>query len=248
MILASDIHKSEDIKFAIDIGTNGELVMGNKERLISCSTATGPAFEGARITHGMRANDGAIEKVVVNESGIEINTIGNAKPIGICGTGLIDAVAELLKIEVISENGKLHNREELPSNIPDFLKERIIQHDIHGTSFILVEGKDTRTGDDIKEVLLAGAFGNYIRREQAKRIGLLHDIPIERIKFIGNAAGEGAKMVLISKELRKEACEISKNTEYIELSMRQAFQKEFMNAMYFPKLSTGKLDFYNVNY
>jgi uncharacterized 2Fe-2S/4Fe-4S cluster protein (DUF4445 family) len=269
VILASDIHKSDDIKFAIDIGTNGELVMGNKERLIACSTAAGPAFEGARITYGMRASDGAIEKVVINESGIEINTIGNAKAVGLCGTGLIDAVAELLKAGVISENGKLRTREELPLTAPEFVRERVIKHEKHGASFILVEGRYSRTGDDIlltqkdvretqlakgaihagfvilekvlnitdddiKEVLLAGAFGNYIRREQAKNIGLLPDIPTERIKFIGNAAGEGAKMVLIAKELRNEACEISKNTEYIELSTRQDFQKEFMEAMFFP--------------
>ncbi len=269
VILASDIHKSDDIKFAIDIGTNGELIMGNKEKLIACSTAAGPAFEGARITYGMRASDGAIEKVVINESGIEISTIGNAKAIGLCGTGLIDAVAELLKVGVISENGKLRNREELPLTTPEFIKERVIQHEKHGSSFVLVEGKYSRTGDDIlltqkdvretqlakgaihagfvilekvlnitdddiKEVLLAGAFGNYIRREQAKYIGLLPDVPKERIKFIGNAAGEGAKMVLIAKELRNEACEISKNTEYIELSTRQDFQKEFMDAMFFP--------------
>lgn len=129
VILASDIHKSEDIKCAIDIGTNGELVMGNRDRLISCSTAAGPAFEGARITHGMRASDGAIEKVVINEYGIDINTIGNA-------------------------------------------------------------------------------------------------------------AGEGAKMVLLAKELRNEACAISKNTEYIELAMRKDFQDEFMDAMFFPACLT----------
>jgi uncharacterized 2Fe-2S/4Fe-4S cluster protein (DUF4445 family) len=129
VILASDIHKSEDIKCAIDIGTNGELVMGNRDRLISCSTAAGPAFEGARITHEMRASDGAIEKVVINEYGIDINTIGNA-------------------------------------------------------------------------------------------------------------AGEGAKMVLLAKELRNEACAISKNTEYIELSMRKDFQDEFMDAIFFPACLT----------
>jgi len=270
VILATDIHKSVDIKFAIDIGTNGELVMGNRERLIACSTAAGPAFEGARITHGMRASDGAIEKVVINEFGIEVNTIGNAKAMGLCGTGLIDAVAELLERDVISENGKLRDRDELPTTVPEFIKERVIQHDKYGTSFVLVEGRYSRTGDDIlltqkdiretqlakgaihagyrilkkvlkitdddiKEVLLAGAFGNYIRRGQAKYIGLLPDIPKERIKFVGNAAGEGAKMVLLAKELRNEACDISRNTEYIELSTRQDFQNEFMDAMYFPK-------------
>jgi uncharacterized 2Fe-2S/4Fe-4S cluster protein (DUF4445 family) len=274
VILASNIHKSKGIKVAIDIGTNGELVMGSRERIISCSTAAGPAFEGARITHGMRASNGAIEKVFIKESGIEINTIGNEKATGLCGSGLIDAVAELLKMEVLSRDGKFHKREDLASHIPGFIKERMIQHDKHGTSFILVKGSDSKTGrdillsqkdiretqlakgaiyagynilkkilnvddDDIEEIFLAGAFGNYIRIDQAKHIGLLPDIPEERIKFIGNAAGEGAKMVLLCKELKKEESEISKHTEYFDLSRRKDFQNEFINAMYFPKYQAG---------
>jgi uncharacterized 2Fe-2S/4Fe-4S cluster protein (DUF4445 family) len=274
VILASNIHKSKGIKVAIDIGTNGELVMGSRERIISCSTAAGPAFEGARITHGMRASNGAIEKVFIKESGIEINTIGNEKATGLCGSGLIDAVAELLKMEVLSRDGKFHKREDLASHIPGFIKERMIQHDKHGTSFILVKGSDSKTGrdillsqkdiretqlakgaiyagynilkkilnvddDDIEEIFLAGAFGNYIRIDQAKHIGLLPDIPEERIKFIGNAAGEGAKMVLLCKELKKEESEISKYTEYFDLSRRKDFQNEFINAMYFPKYQAG---------
>ena len=157
----------------------------------------------------------------------------------------------------------------MPPATPDFIKERIIKHHKHGTSFVLVKGAESRTGDDIlltqrdvretqlakgairagynilkkimnvddsdiKNVLLAGAFGNYIRKEQAKRIGLLPDVPMERIKFIGNAAGEGAKMVLLAKELRNEACEISRHVEYTELAMRDDFQMEFADAMLFP--------------
>jgi uncharacterized 2Fe-2S/4Fe-4S cluster protein (DUF4445 family) len=271
VILASQIHKSKEIKFAIDIGTNGELVMGNRERLIACSTAAGPAFEGARITHGMRASDGAIEKVVIDKDDVEINTIGTSKPIGICGTALIDCIAELLKAGVIDTNGRMRKADELPENTPNFIKERVINHEKHRSSFVIVSGKMAQAGKeilltqkdvretqlakgaiaagykilkgilgiedkDIKEVLLAGAFGNYIRREQAKQIGLLPDIPTKRIKFIGNAAGSGAKMVLLSKELRKEALEISNTTEYVELAVSKDFQKTFAEAMFFPNV------------
>jgi uncharacterized 2Fe-2S/4Fe-4S cluster protein (DUF4445 family) len=154
--------------------------------------------------------------------------------------------------------------------VPQFIPERIVTHEKHGTSFVLVPGRETQTGEDIlltqkdvretqlakgaifagyeilkavlgvkdedvTEVLLAGAFGNYIRREQAKRIGLLPDLPTEKIKFIGNAAGTGAKMVLLSRELREEACEISRRTEYIELAVRTDFHKIFAEAMFFPE-------------
>ncbi len=270
VILASGIHKSKDLKFALDIGTNGELVMGNRDRLVSCSTAAGPAFEGARITHGMRASDGAIEKVLITDQEVEVNTIGNAKPIGLCGTGLIDSIAELRKLGVITRNGKLIHEKELPKDISDFVRKRAIAHEKWGSAFILVPAAQSKTGedilltqkdvretqlakgaifagyqllkkvlgindDDITEVLLAGAFGNYIRRHQAKRIGLLPDIPTEKIKFIGNAAGAGAKMVLLAKELRTEACNISKNTEYIELAVQQEFQRIFADSMFFPE-------------
>ncbi len=270
VILASGMHKSKELKFALDIGTNGELVMGNKDRLVSCSTAAGPAFEGARITYGMRASDGAIEKILIGEDSIEVNTIGNAKAVGLCGTGLIDAIAELRRTGVINRNGKLLKPGDLDGAVPDFVRERIIEHEKWGTSFILTYANESKTGEnilltqkdvretqlakgaifagyvllkkvldvkdeDITEVLLAGAFGNYIRRHQAKWIGLLPDIPTEKIKFIGNAAGAGAKMVLLAKELRQEACDISQNTEYIELAVRQDFQRVFADSMFFPE-------------
>ncbi|MBN2322337.1 MAG: DUF4445 domain-containing protein [Spirochaetes bacterium] len=269
VILASELYKSDEVRFAIDIGTNGELVMGNKDRLVACSTAAGPAFEGARITHGMRASDGAIEKIVLSDGEVSVNTIGDSLPIGICGTALIDGIAELRKLGVIDERGKLLKEDGLPEGTPDFVRKRVIDHETYKTSFVLVEKEKTGTGSpilltqkdvretqlakgailagyeilketlgvsdgDVKEVLLAGAFGNYIRREQAKRIGLLPDLPLERIRFIGNAAGSGAKMLLLSQNLRKEATLISNRTEYIELAVSPDFQKRFADAMFFP--------------
>jgi uncharacterized 2Fe-2S/4Fe-4S cluster protein (DUF4445 family) len=269
VILASELYKSDEVRFAIDIGTNGELVMGNKDRLVACSTAAGPAFEGARITHGMRASDGAIEKIVITDGEVSVNTIGGTLPIGICGTALIDGIAELRKLDVIDERGRLLKREQLPEGIPDSIRARVIDHETYKTSFVLVQKERTRTGSpilltqkdvretqlakgailagyeilketlgvsdgDVKEVLLAGAFGNYIRREQAKWIGLLPDLPLERIKFIGNAAGSGAKMLLLSQKLREDAAVISNRTEYIELAVSADFQKRFADAMFFP--------------
>jgi len=270
VILASEIYKKKKLSFALDIGTNGELVLGNRNRLIACSTAAGPAFEGARINYGMRARDGAVEKVLIDEDGVEIGTIGNGLAIGLCGTGLIDAVAELLKAGVITANGRLLKGEDLPPDVPEFLRTRVIDHEKYGASFILVPGNESKTGDnilltqkdvremqlakgaifagyqllkstlgvedeDIDEILLAGAFGNYIRREQAMRVGLLPQVPKEKIKFIGNAAGAGARMVLLARELREETSRISENTEYIELAINADFQKVFADSMFFPE-------------
>ncbi len=269
VILASELYKSDEVRFAIDIGTNGELVMGNRDRLVACSTAAGPAFEGARITHGMRASDGAIEKIVLTEGDVSFNTIGDSSPVGICGTALIDGIAELRKLGVIDERGKMLKGEQLPEGTPDFVRARVIDHETYRTSFVLVKKEMTRTGSpilltqkdvretqlakgailagyeilketlgvsdgDVKEVLLAGAFGNYIRREQAKWIGLLPDLPLERIRFIGNAAGSGAKMLLLMRKLREDAAAISDCTEYVELAVSTDFQKRFAEAMFFP--------------
>lgn len=268
VILAADMMKSQKILLAIDIGTNGELAMGTKDRMICCSCAAGPAFEGARIRFGMRAADGAIEKVLIRQD-VEINVIGNVKPRGICGTGLIDAVAELLRLGVIDSSGKLLGPSEVPASVPSAVRQRIVPGET-GYDFVLVHGEATQNGqpllltqrdvrevqlakgaifagiqilkkelgindEDIHEVLLAGAFGNFIRRNQAKRIGLLPDLPTDRIRFIGNAAGAGARMALVAKECRQEATRISREVRYIELGGRPDFQEAFMMAMMFPE-------------
>jgi uncharacterized 2Fe-2S/4Fe-4S cluster protein (DUF4445 family) len=271
VILASGMYRSRNIKFAVDIGTNGELVMGSLDRLVSCSTAAGPAFEGARIAFGMRASGGAVERVEITDREVEVMTIGNEPAAGLCGTGLIDAIAELLDAGLITTSGKLLKPGDLSDSTPGFLRERVIEHPQHGASFILAHAENSRTGGDIlltqkdiretqlgkgaifagyrillqalgiddsdvAEVLLAGAFGNYIRKENAVKVGLIPDLPLNRIKFIGNAAGAGARMVLLSREMRGQADQISASTEYIELATNMEFQKIFADSMFFPKV------------
>lgn len=263
--LSSGIYETGSIKMAIDVGTNGELVFGTSERLICCSCAAGPAFEGARITFGMRAADGAIESVRIDED-VHLSVLGGGEPVGICGTGLVDAVAELLNAGIIQPAGNISGPEEL-SGLSPALKERIIPGE-KGNSFLLARRNDERhilltqrdvrelqlakgaifaglqvlkkelgaRDEDIEEVLLAGAFGNYLRPESAKRIGLLLDVPLERIKFIGNAAGAGAKLVLLNKDFRQIAERLSRQIQYIELAGRSDFQQIFTEAMFFPSL------------
>ena len=264
-ILSTQIHKEDKLKLLIDIGTNGEIVLGNREKILAASTAAGPAFEGGRISKGMIAVRGAIEKVVISED-VEYNTIGNVSPIGICGTGLIDSVAEFLKEGIIDKTGRIVPRFELKGS--EKIKRRIIETE-NGNNFLLVDGtattdnepilitqRDIRelqvaksaiaagikilkkemgvTDKDISEVYLAGAFGNSICIKNAKRIGLIPNIPSERITFVGNASSTGAKLALLSYQMRDEAEKISRNTQYIELSAKADFNESFMNEMAFP--------------
>jgi uncharacterized 2Fe-2S/4Fe-4S cluster protein (DUF4445 family) len=262
VILASALNRSETIKLAIDIGTNGEVALGSKERLLTCSTAAGPAFEGAMITYGMRGAPGAIERVDLKDKPI-IQVIGGGKPIGICGSGLIDVVAEMLRLGIVDETGRMTNPDDL--NISPELKKYIRKNDEYGPHLVLFEQdghevaitqKDVRQVqlakgaikagieimmnklgiklDDISEVLMAGAFGNYIKKENAIRLGLIPNFPLDKVKFIGNAAAAGAKMALMSKEAREEGIRIARFAEYIELATDPNFQNEFMDAMTFP--------------
>jgi len=271
-ILATQLHKKKELKLIIDIGTNGEIVLGNNKKIIAASTAAGPSFEGARISQGMRATIGAIEKVIINDD-VEYNVIGNTAPFGICGTGLIDGVAELLKAGVIDETGRIVSQSEYKGN--ENIRRRIIETE-KGNDFLLVDGhaarskrpifisqKDVRelqlakaaiaagirilqkelnvTDKDISEVYLAGAFGNFIRRANAKRIGLIPNIASEKIAFVGNASSSGAKLVLLSYDIEKEAEHISTQTHYIELSARSDFNENFMNEMMFPPLFVKRM-------
>ncbi len=268
VVLAAGMCKSTGIKLAVDIGTNGEIVLGSSKRLICASTAAGPAFEGAKISQGMRASPGAIEKVVIDED-VGVNVIGNVPPCGICGSGLIDAAAQMLNAGIIDSSGKILSRAELSGKIPDVLVKRIVEKDNSndfklfdgdsgsGGQHIFVTQRDVRElqlakaaisagvmllkkelgvkNDDIKEILLAGAFGNFIRRSNAKRIGLIPNLPADRIKFIGNAASSGAKLALLSRDLEKEVETISNFVEHVELSTNMDFQDEFAEAMFFPE-------------
>ncbi len=266
VVLASGMARQEQVQLAIDIGTNGEVVVGNRDRLVACSCAAGPAFEGARIRYGMRATEGAISKVVINEA-IEVSVIGGGRATGICGSGLVDAVADLLDAGVIDPTGRIADPE-TARELPDPLRRAILSFEDQ-PSVVLVPAARSKTGqpilltqrdvrevqlakaairagievigaefgivtEEVSRVLLAGGFGNFIRRSHAKRIGLLPPIPTERIEFIGNAAATGAKTVLACADCRREAERISRETEYVELATRPDFQTCYMEAMVFP--------------
>ncbi len=268
VIMATDLLQSSGARLAVDIGTNGEVVLAMDGKLMACSTAAGPAFEGARITFGMRAADGAIEKVVIGDD-VEIGVIGGVAARGLCGSSLIDAVAELRRVGVVDATGRMLSGDELPPSVPQAVRDRIEQTK-SGTRFILAREDETQIDgpvyltqrdvrevqlakgamaagmavlmkemgvqpQDLNEVLLAGAFGNFIRRSQAKRIGLLPDVPTERIRFVGNAAGTGARMALLSRRSREDAEKISRVTRYVELAGRADFQQAFAEAMLFPQ-------------
>ncbi|MBN1437314.1 MAG: DUF4445 domain-containing protein [Sedimentisphaerales bacterium] len=266
--LATAMKHSDKINLAVDIGTNGELVLGNKDRLLACSTAAGPAFEGARIQHGMRGASGAIERVHINDD-VVIGVIGGGKPSGICGSGLIDAIAELIKSQVIDVTGRLLEPNDLPSSVPAAVKDRVIVGEDGKTAFVLARAAETQQGhdiiltqrdireaqlgkaaiqagivtlmnefgvqlEDIDRLYLAGAFGNYIRAESACAIGLLPEkMPLDRIQFVGNAAGAGAKEVLLNRQARMHAEELGAQIEYVELAGRADFQNVFSECMMF---------------
>jgi len=266
VILASNIAHQDEMRMAIDIGTNGEIVVGSRDGLACVSCAAGPAFEGARIEFGMRAAVGAIERIDVKDGNIRLAMIGNERPHGLCGSGLIDALARLIEIGLIDETGALAG-DPTGLDIPDAIKERVrivdgepafflalpaeaatsagvylTQRDVRevqlakgaivaGTRTLLAEMKTEL--EDVAGIDVAGAFGNYIRAESARTVGILPDVPTERIRFIGNGAGAGARMVLLNAEVRKEAERISRETRYIELAGRSDFQTIFMEAMLF---------------
>jgi uncharacterized 2Fe-2S/4Fe-4S cluster protein (DUF4445 family) len=266
-MVAARLDRWEKPVALVDIGTNGEIVLAHNGDLQATSTAAGPAFEGARIKQGMRATAGAIEKVLIHDD-VRLNVIGNARPIGLCGTALIDAAAGLLRKGILDETGRILPPDELPEGVPDALRSRLVREGSE-THFALVREGESRTGEpillwqrDIRElqlatgairaglnilmrragvepgdlgaVLLAGAFGNFIRRNNARRIGLLPQIPCERIRFIGNAASMGAKLALLSVDERAYADDLRRRAEHIDLSLDPEFQMEFSMAMIFP--------------
>lgn len=265
VILASNIAHKDGQHIAIDIGTNGEIVLGNKDGLACVSCAAGPAFEGARIEFGMRAALGAIERVIVDDD-IRLQTIGNETPHGICGSGLIDAIGHMVKLGIIEPTGAIA---EDPSarDIPDALVKRIgcvngspvfylafpeecsldtgiyvSQRDIRevqlakgaiSAGIVTLLGEMDVSLSDVEQVDVAGAFGNYIRAETALAVGLLPKVPVEKIRFIGNGAGVGARMCLLNRNIREEAERLSRHIRYVELAGRPDFQMTFTEAMMF---------------
>jgi uncharacterized 2Fe-2S/4Fe-4S cluster protein (DUF4445 family) len=256
VILASRIFEAEDISMAIDIGTNGEIVLGNRDGLTVCSCAAGPAMEGAHIRHGMRAADGAIQRVNIKGGDVRIKTIGGKPPVGIAGAGIIDSVAEMLLSGAIGNDGRFreHTRVRSSGNMKEFVLVEAAETGI-GDDIVMTQ-RDVRevqlakaaiyTGastllqyaglspEDVAVLHVAGAFGNFVEWAKAKAIGLIPDIPIERLNFIGNGAGAGAKLALLSRSQREVSEHIAEKVNYIELTCSADFTGNYMNATYMP--------------
>lgn len=254
-ILATGLHEAEELSLLIDVGTNTEVVLGNEEELWACSCASGPAFEGAHIKDGMRAVRGAIERIWMEE-GMEVRykTIGDVSPIGLCGSAVVDAVAEMLKNGVINPHGRIRVknsrvkrgppaefiiawREETATGKEITITERDINEiqlakaAIYTASKILMGRRGVKP-QDIERLYIAGAFGSYLNPENAKEIGMIPEVSTERIKLVGNTAVEGARMMLLSKRMRKEAERMAEEIRYVELSNDPDFLKEYPKALF----------------
>lgn len=268
-IISASLDETDVPVVFVDIGTNGEIVLACGGKLLATSTAAGPAFEGARIVNGMRATDGAVEKIWYEDGDLRFNVIGTRGAAGICGTALIDLVASLLDLGVVDITGRIVDEDELPGTVPPAIRARLLAGAGGSQNILLIPAAESTTGEaimlyqrdvrelqlasgairagisimvkqaglsmaDIGQVLLAGAFGNYIRRENARRIGLLPDLPTEKIHFVGNAASTGARMALLSHLERDLADKVAAETRHVDLSTDADFQMEFGMAMMFP--------------
>lgn len=267
-ILATALAESPGPTLLVDIGTNGEIALVAEGQLSAASTAAGPAFEGARISHGMRGSRGAIEKVIV-DGRLRTNVIGDVPPVGLCGSGLIDLAAELLRHGLLTPEGRLLPSAELPDGVLPDLAQRLVEHEGR-QAFLLAPQTETgnqepivltqrdvrelqlatgairagtavllqRAGlqpEDLAAVLIAGGFGNFIRRSNAQRIGLLPwQIPRRKIRYQGNTSLAGARLVALSRRARETVENLARRTEHVDLSRHPDFQGAFAEAMVFP--------------
>jgi uncharacterized 2Fe-2S/4Fe-4S cluster protein (DUF4445 family) len=256
VILSTELWKTDKTVLAIDIGTNTEISLVSKGQLMSCSCASGPAFEGAHITNGMRAAPGAIERVQIIDGKIKTFTIDDKPPIGICGSGILDVVAEMKSANLMDERGALiegqlnirkSNKNHLEfllvpgessGNERDITVSRKDVNEIQLAKAAIKAGQEILmttagiTPEDIDEIIIAGAFGTYIDVPNAISVGMFPNIPVQRFRQIGNAAGMGAVQALISVNHRQLIKDVIKNVDYIELTTVENFQKEFVKAMY----------------
>ncbi len=260
-VLSSGMSETEKITLFLDVGTNGEMVLGSKEWLVTCACSAGPAFEGAGVLHGMRATTGAIDEVWINTDTLEASyrVIGGGKPKGLCGSALISLLAEMLMTGVINKSGRF-----------DFTKDtNRIRKGTHGGEYVVSWADETDIGQDIiltevdidnlmrakaaifagftvladsvgmpmeavEQVLIGGGFGQYINVEKAVQIGLLPDTPWERFKFLGNTSLKGSYLALLDYKNRDEITEIASKMTYIELSADNRFFDAFTSAMFLP--------------
>jgi uncharacterized 2Fe-2S/4Fe-4S cluster protein (DUF4445 family) len=256
-VLSTRLHRQEEVSIFIDIGTNGEIVLGNSEWLMAAACSAGPCFEGSGMKHGMRATEGAIEDVRINHETleIEIQVIGNGvQPMGICGSGMIDAIADMFFAGILDQKGKLQkgvsdrvrDGEEGPEFVIYSEKGREIvltEPDIEnivrakaaiyaGFTTLLMEVGFTF--DDVHKVYIAGGFGKFLDIEKAIMLGMLPEMPMEKFEYMGNTSVTGAYLCLLSQPLRTEAEDISRKMTYVELSVSKSFMDEYVSGLFIP--------------
>jgi uncharacterized 2Fe-2S/4Fe-4S cluster protein (DUF4445 family) len=256
------MHRMDGLYLLVDVGTNGEVVLGNRDWLVGCSCSAGPAFEGGEVRHGMRAADGAIEKAeILPDFEPAVSTIGGVRPAGICGSGLIDLLSGLLLTGAVDRTGKFtpaaHERsrrfrdgDEGQEYVVAWKGEASIRSDIFVTEAdirnlirtkaavyaacsTLVKSVSKRW-DEIDRIFIAGGFGRYLSISKAVSIGLFPDIPLRRFQYIGNGSASGARRVLLSRAEAEEAGNIVRKLTYMELTVNNDFMSEFTSALFLP--------------
>jgi uncharacterized 2Fe-2S/4Fe-4S cluster protein (DUF4445 family) len=266
-VLASGVDVAENVTLFLDVGTNGETVMGNRDWLVTCACSAGPAFEGAGVVNGMRATQGAIEEVWINSETLEptYRVIGGGKPRGICGSGLISLLSEAFLTGILDKAGNVNLSAKTPR----------VREGAHGGEYVVAWGKESESGEDIalsrvdvdnllrakaaiyagftvlaetvgiplesvSKVLVGGSFGKYINVEKAVQIGLLPDMPWEQFDFLGNTSVRGAYYALLDWRKRDQITNIAKRMTYVELSADNTFFEAFTSALFLPHTDLSK--------
>jgi uncharacterized 2Fe-2S/4Fe-4S cluster protein (DUF4445 family) len=283
-VLCSGMADSPQTSLLIDVGTNGEVVLGNDDFMVACSCSAGPAFEGGEVKAGVRAMQGAIEKIEINQDlELKYSTIGNQVPRGICGSGLIDLVAALYRRGVVDRKGALQDRKMDRVRVGDQGREFVVawaeetkrklsteararsgvwdavENDLgdivvsdddianiirtkaalYASCEVLLDSVHMRMSE-VEKVYIAGGFGNHIDLENAVTIGLLPDLPHDKFEFLGNASLGGARLTLLSSEMRKKAVQVHKRMTYLELTTDNRFFDRFTSASFLPHTDMDK--------
>lgn len=263
--VAAGLDRADGPVLLLDLGTNSEVVLQAGRRTFAASTAAGPAFEGRSISIGMRAEDGAIDAVRITDDGsVVTRSIGHVAPRGVCGSGLIDAVAELRRWQVIDASGALRSADTLAGTVPQTLRARIVEHE-WGRGFLLAGDSEAgvilraidvrqlqlaagsiRAGiavllaeaglaaADLTAMLVAGNFGHFVRKPSLARLGLVPDIPLERVQLAGNVAGVAARLALLDERFRERVERLAATATFVDLGGRQGYTDAFMDALTFP--------------
>ncbi len=259
-IYVSQLHKSKEKVLFIDIGTNGEIVLSNQGKLVSCSCAAGPALEGMNISSGMRASDGAIEDVKITEKGIEIKVIGDEEPVGLCGSGILAVVKELIRVGIVKKSGVFIKKEDLDK---DDYRYNMIQLNGKKREFVLYNKKEpilVTQGDirqvqlskgailsgfyallrheniemnELDKIIIAGQFGAHLPIDSLTGVGILPKEVKDKLVYVGNSSKIGAYMALMSSKVKSEIEEISKEVEYIELNTIEGYERLFTDCTLF---------------